>query len=219
MSADASTSGRGGAGAVARIQPRLEELGGIRSETLGQVYMTIPKGAIEDAVRSCRRAGFEQLSDVMGIDWLEYPGHQAERFTVVYNLYSLVDHERLMLRVNVEDGERIPSITPFWRAASFMEREVYDMFGIEFAGHPDLRKLLTPEDLDGSPHRKDFPLGETPVLFNEGRYIDPYSYRAGLIGAKPGLTGWRGGARRGVRSEQGREDADPDDAGTDGSRE
>lgn len=197
------------AGLVDRVLPRLEELGGVRSESFDQVHVRVPRERIVEAVAACRRAGFEQLSDVLGIDWLEYPGHEGPRFTVVYNLYSLRDRERLMLRVNVDDGEPIPSIAPSWRAAGFMEREVYDMFGIEFDGHPDLRKLLTPEDLDGHPHRKDFPLGETPTLFNDGRFIDPARFRAGLVGAGPGLTGWRGGARRGVRSEQGRDPGDP----------
>lgn len=191
------------AGLLGRVLPGLEELGGVRSETLDQVHVTVPKERIVEAVTNCRRAGFELLSDVMGLDWLEYPGHQGSRFTVVYNLYAIRERQRLMLRVSVEDEESVPSLAPTWRAASFMEREVYDMFGIEFEGHPDLRKLLTPEDLDGYPHRKDFPLGETPTLFNDGRFIDPVAFRAGLIGTKPGLTGWRGGARRGVHSAQG----------------
>ena len=199
-------------GAIDRILPRLQELGGERSESLGQVYVAVPREQVVEAVLACRRAGFEQLSDVLGIDWSEFPGHGGPRFAVVYSLYHLADHERLMLRVHVDDGVTIPSLAPHWRAASFMEREVYDMFGIEFEGHPDLRKLLTPEDLDGYPHRKDFPLGETPTLFNDGRFIDPASFRAGLLGMAPGLTGWRGGARRGVRSEQGR----PVDDGADG---
>ncbi len=59
------------------------------------------------------------------------------------------------------------------------------------------------EDLDGHPHRKDFPIGETPVLFNDGRFIDPAGFRAGLVGKDPGLTGWKGGARDGVESTQG----------------
>ncbi len=84
----------------------------------------------------------------------------------------------------------------------FMEREVYDMFGVTFDGHPDLRRLLLPEDFDGHPHRKDFPLGETPTLFNEGRFLDPAAFRAGLVGADSGLTGWKGGAAKGTRSEQ-----------------
>ena len=84
-------------------------------------------------------------------------------------------------------------------AANWLEREIYDLFGIRFEGHPDLRKILTPEDLDGHPLRKDFPLGETPTLFKDGRFIDPAAFRAGLTGKDPGLTGWRGGTRKGYQ--------------------
>ena len=183
----------------------LSDLSAERSDRFGQLHLTLPASAIREAVRRCRAAGLEHLSDVMGIDWLEYPGQQGPRFTVVYNLYSLRDSSRLMLRVDVADGETVPSITPQWAGASFFEREVYDLFGIEFAGHPDLRKLVTPDDLEGHPLRKDFPLGETPTLFGEGRFLDPASFRAGMMGRDRGRTGWVGGARKGVRSEQRRD--------------
>ena len=71
-----------------------------------------------------------------------------------YNLYSVTHNERLFIRVNLDDGETLPTITGLWKGSSFMEREVYDMFGVEFEGHPDLRKLITPEDLDGHPTAK-----------------------------------------------------------------
>jgi NADH-quinone oxidoreductase subunit C len=179
-------------------------VGGARSQRFDQTHLTVPAARIREAVRTCREGGLEHLSDVMGIDWLEYPGHQGPRFSVVYNLYALSDASRLMLRVEVDEDEPVPSITPQWKAAGFFEREVYDLFGIEFEGHPDLRKLVTPDDLDGHPLRKDFPLGETPTLFGDGRFLDPASFRAGMMGQDRGRTGWVGGARKGVRSEQGK---------------
>jgi NADH-quinone oxidoreductase subunit C len=94
----------------------------------------------------------------------------------------------------------LPTVTDLWPAAGFMEREVYDLYGIAFEGHPDLRKLVTPEDFEGHPLRKDFPIGESPTLFNDGRFLDPAAFRAGMIGVSSGRTGWVGGARRGVTS-------------------
>lgn len=185
---------------VEQTVDKLKVKGGKPAEFKGMVSVTVPLSDLVDAVTEAKQQGFEMLSDVFGIDYLSYPGHQGKRFSVAYNLYSVSQNERLFVRVNVDDGEAVPTITGVWRGASFMEREVYDMFGLEFTGHPDLRKLITPEDLDGHPHRKDFPLGETPTLFNEGRFIDPASFRAGMSGAASGLSGWRGGARKGAAS-------------------
>ena len=171
------------------------------AEFKGLVSVTVPKDELVSAVTEAKTLGFEMLSDVFGIDYLSYPGHQGKRFSVAYNLYSVSRNERLFIRVNVDDGESLPTITGVWRGSSFMEREVYDMFGVEFEGHPDLRKLITPEDLDGHPHRKDFPLGEVPTQFNDGRFIDPAAFRAGMSGQESGLSGWGGGARKGVSSQ------------------
>ncbi len=165
-----------------------------------QVSETVTREQIHGTIRSLQAEGYVMLSDIFGIDWLEYPRHQGPRFTVVYNVVKLDGSDRRFVRVDLEDGEPLPTITDLWAAASFMEREVFDMFGVQFSGHPYLRKLLTPEDLDGHPHRKDFPLGETPTLFNDGRFLEPASFRAGLTGKSGGLTGWKGGARRGVVS-------------------
>lgn len=183
----------------------LEALGGRRSEFKGMTSYTVEKARLIEALVELKANGFEMLSDILGLDWLTYPGWDSgdgKRFTVVYNIYSIQGGQRLYIRVNVDDGESLPTATGIWQCANFMEREVFDMFGVEFDGHPDLRKLLTPEDLDGHPHRKDFPIGETPTLFNDGRYLDPAAFRAGLIGSDGGLTGWKGGARKGVRSDQ-----------------
>lgn len=185
-----------------RVAEALEDRGARVEQALDQVTLRLPPSEIVEAVTSARDAGFDMLSDVFGIDWLRYPGHQGARFSILYNLYAIDAGERLFLRVDLDEDEPVPSITPVWQAANFMEREVYDLFGVEFGGHPNLRKILTPEDLEGHPLRKDFPLGETPTLFNEGRFLDPAAFRAGMIGASQGLTGWVGGARKGVVSEQ-----------------
>ncbi len=185
---------------VETVLRSLKKLSGKPAEFKDMISVSVDRGHIVEAVAQAKAAGFDMLSDIFGIDYLSYPGHQGKRFTVAYNLYSTLSNERLFIRVNLADKETLPTITHLWRGASFMEREVYDMFGIEFAGHPDLRKLLTPEDLDGHPHRKDFPLGETPTLFDDGRFLDPAAFRAGMTGQDKGLTGWKGGVRKGVTS-------------------
>ncbi len=190
---------------VERVAETLQTLEGQQAEFKGMVSVTVAKKQLVEAVRVAKDAGFEMLSDIFGIDYLDFPGHQGQRFTVAYNLYSVSHNERLFIRVNLDDAEALPTVTHLWKGANFMEREVYDMFGVPFEGHPDLRKLITPEDLDGHPHRKDFPIGETPTLFGEGRFLDPAAFRAGMTGQQSGLTGWKGGARKGVRSEQGLE--------------
>jgi NADH-quinone oxidoreductase subunit C len=194
---------------VETVIEKVKALEGKPGEFKGMVSVTVEKKHLFAAIKAAKEAGFDMLSDIFGIDYLEYPGHQGKRFTVAYNLYSIGTNERIFVRVNLDDGERLPTITGLWKGANFMEREVYDMFGLEFEGHPDLRKLITPEDLDGHPHRKDFPLGETPTLFNDGRFLDPAAFRAGITGSSGGLTGWAGGARKGVRSEQGSEGGKP----------
>lgn len=163
-------------------------------------FMVVEPDEVVTSLAEARLMGFELIVDIFGIDWLEYPRHQGKRFSVTWVLTKIDGSARRHLRVHLDDGEKLPTVTHIWEGANFMEREVYDMFGVTFEGHPDLRKLLTPEDLIGHPHRKDFPLGETPTLFNDGRFLDPPSFRAGLAGLNPGLTGWKGGARHGVTS-------------------
>jgi len=180
----------------------LEPIGGVVREFKGMVSVTVPKAATVEAVEHAKNGGFPMLSDVFGIDYLTYPGHQGKRFTVAYSLRNLDGTDRVFLRVDVNEGETLPTITHLFKAANFMEREVYDMFGVVFEDHPDLRRLLLPEDFEGHALRKDFPLGETPTLFNEGRFLDPAAFRAGLVGGDAGLTQWRGGARKGTVSEQ-----------------
>lgn len=98
---------------------------------------------------------FQQLSDLTAVDWPEAP----ERFEVVYQLNSLRDHRRLRLKARVPLSScEIDSVVSVWQAANFLEREVFDLFGIRFRQHPDLRRIMMPEEYDeGFPLRKDFP--------------------------------------------------------------
>ena len=98
---------------------------------------------------------YDFLSDLCGVDW---PG-RPERFEVVYNLYSLRHRSRLRLKVRLpENDPAVPTVSGVWPTADWHEREAYDLYGIRFEGHPDLRRILNPDDFEGFPYRKDFPI-------------------------------------------------------------
>ncbi len=97
---------------------------------------------------------YDHLSDVVGIDRLP----REPRFEIVYVLHSLDDFRRLLVKVTVPEGTAVPTVSDIWHSANWPEREVYDMLGIDFAGHPDLRRIFMWDDFEGHPLRKDFPL-------------------------------------------------------------
>lgn len=173
----------------------IDELGLIRDET-GEPTAVVPPERLREVGQALKERGF-MLMDTVGLDYLAYNQPRPKRFAVLHNIYHPRDHRRLFLRVWLDDGQPLDSLYPVWKAANYLEREVYDLLGVEFVGHPDLRKILTPDDLEGHPLRKDFPLGETPTLFRDGRFLDPAAFRAGVTGQQPGLTGYRGELRRG----------------------
>ncbi len=109
---------------------------------------------------------FDFLSDVTGVDRLKLP-EASPRFEVVYHLYSLQHHRRLRLKVRVDEGEAVPTVTAVWATANWHEREVFDMFGVPFEGHPDLRRILMPDDWEGHPLRKDYPVEASPKWWEE----------------------------------------------------
>jgi NADH-quinone oxidoreductase subunit C len=98
---------------------------------------------------------FDYLADLTAVDW---PTRADARFDVVLCLYSIKLRQRLRVKARVADQETVPSVTGLWPAANWLEREVFDMFGITFTGHPDLRRILMPADWQGHPERKDYPL-------------------------------------------------------------
>ena len=105
------------------------------------------------------RCGFEFLSELGGVDYLGYPGRTRSRFEVHYVLRNLETSESLVVKVGAdEEKPTLPTVTPLWRGADWMEREVFDMFGIDFEGHPDLRRILMPDEFAAHPLRKDYPL-------------------------------------------------------------
>lgn len=108
---------------------------------------------------------FNFLSDLCGVDRVESNGV----FEVVYHLYSLYKNHRVRLKVQVQANEpKISTVTNVWKTANWHEREAYDMFGIQFDGHPDLRKILMPDEFEGHPLRKDYPIdGRQPASLRE----------------------------------------------------
>ncbi len=102
--------------------------------------------------------GFDFLAEITAVDYLEYEG-ATDRFGVVYVVVNTKTGERLVIKTFVNDPDPVlPSMCSLWKAADWLEREVYDMFGIKFSGHPDLRRILTPDEFSAYPLRKDYPL-------------------------------------------------------------
>jgi NADH-quinone oxidoreductase subunit C len=102
--------------------------------------------------------GFDMLFELAGIDYLHYP-NASDRYAVVYGLLNTKTGQRLFIKAHANDPEpELPSVVLLWEGANWLEREVYDMFGIRFIGHPDLRRILLPEEFTSYPLRKDYPL-------------------------------------------------------------
>jgi len=125
-------------------------------------------------VAAFRDAGFEMCTDLCAVDYLTHPGRSLpdgvspERFEVVVNLLSLSKRQRVRVRVQVPDSDPVvDSLFEVYAGTEAMEREAYDMMGIVFSGHPDLTRILMPEDWEGHPLRKDFGVGRVPVQFKE----------------------------------------------------
>ena len=125
-----------------------------------------------EVVRELRDGGFEMCADLCGVDYLSHPGRRlpegvvAERFEVVVNLLSLSQARRLRVRVQVPESDAVaPSLFDLYPGTEAMEREAYDLFGIVFEGHPDMTRILMPEDWEGHPLRKDYGVGRVPVQF------------------------------------------------------
>ena len=147
------------------IQTLQEEFGLNSTEFRGEYSLVVPGDKLLPVCQALRdRFGFEILAGQTAVD---YWPQQDPRFHVVYQLRSLQHNSRLSLRVMVPGMQpSLPSLTSVYPNADWHEREVWDMFGIHFEGHPDLRRILMPADWEGHPLRKDYPLGYEEVQFS-----------------------------------------------------
>jgi len=134
------------------------------SEYRGETRLVAPPDALFDVLKRLKEEfGFDYLVDITCVDYLEYPGAK-DRFGLVYLLANTETNERINVRCFVNGPEpTVPSVVGLWKGADWMEREAWDMFGVRFAGHTDLRRILLPEEFTSFPLRKDYPfqgLGE-----------------------------------------------------------
>ncbi len=123
-----------------------------------QQRLIVPHNQLLPVMRELRSLGMDQLVDVTAVDMLEYP-NATDRFEVVYLLLDTESGVRLIVKTHVNEPHlTLPSMVPIWFGADWLEREVYDMFGILFEGHPNLKRLLLPDEFESFPLRKDYPI-------------------------------------------------------------
>ena len=155
--------------------------------TLGQQIIRVKKDSYAELCRYLHDhedAQFDMCSDLTAVHWPERSGQELE---VVIILYSVPKNRRLRVKVSLADGEACPSVTSIWSGADWMEREVFDMFGIRFDGHPDLRRILLPDDWPGYPLRKEY-----PIEYRDNEWTDKHldyrevDYDTSLIDVKYG---------------------------------
>jgi NADH-quinone oxidoreductase subunit C len=151
-----------------------QELGDASLETVyfrERATLLVDPAQIRSVLSTLRAKGYAFLASVHGVD--HYP--EEPRLGVVYELLDMSRVDRVTVKVRVRtDAPHVDSVTADWPTADHQEREVYDMFGVVFDGHPDLRRILMPEDYEGHPQRRDFPIGGEPVIFtrNESKWLE-----------------------------------------------
>ena len=136
-------------------------------EAVGEITLTVRTDSIVETCRTLRDTPgleYQQLMEIAGVDYPDRP----ERFEVDYHLLSLTKNRRIRVKVTTDETTPVPSVTGLWPVAGWLEREVYDMYGVIFAGNPDLRRILTDYGFEGFPQRKDFPLtGHIELRYSE----------------------------------------------------
>jgi NADH-quinone oxidoreductase subunit C len=136
-------------------------------DLVGEITLVVERDAILTALKALRDTPgleYQQLMEIAGVDYPE----RAERFEVVYHLLSLTKNRRIRVKVSTDEATPVPSVTSLWPVAGWLEREVFDMYGVGFAGNSDLRRILTDYGFEGYPQRKDFPLtGHVELRYSE----------------------------------------------------
>ena len=141
----------------------------------GYATLEIAPASIRDAMTFLVRESADSFDRVMSVHANDY-WPEEPRFGIHYELLSTERLDRLHLKLRVRDGEQVATITDLFPTANFQEREIYDMFGVVFDGHPDMTRILMPEDYEGYPQRRDFPMGGEPVLFTFNEHKLPRWY-------------------------------------------
>ncbi|GAC1336310.1 MAG: hypothetical protein NVSMB17_19860 [Candidatus Dormibacteria bacterium] len=144
------------------------------TDSFGQTVVHCTRDGYLDLLTALKADSYDMCVDVTAVDYLAHRGRDLpegitpERFEVVANLVSMASRQRIRVRAQVPDSDAaIPTLFSLWPGTEALEREVYDMFGIRFDGHPDLTRILMPEDWEGYPLRKDYAVGRIPVQFKE----------------------------------------------------
>ena len=136
-------------------------------DAVGEISLTVQRDGIVEVLRALRDTPgleYQQLMEMAGVDYPDRP----ERFEVVYHLLSLTKNRRIRVKVSTDEASPVPSVTGLWPVAGWLEREVFDMYGVAFVGNPDLRRILTDYGFEGYPQRKDFPLtGHVELRYSE----------------------------------------------------
>ncbi len=136
-------------------------------EHVGEITLTVEREEIANVLKKLRDTvglEYQQLMEIAGVDYPDRP----ERFEIVYQLLSLTRNRRLRVKVSTDEATPVPSVTGLWPVAGWLEREVFDMYGVGFSGNPDLRRILTDYGFEGYPQRKDFPLtGHVELRYSE----------------------------------------------------
>jgi NADH-quinone oxidoreductase subunit C len=144
---------------LARLRERFGADGFTTSEFRDNRRVVVPPPRLFDVMRCLKdECGFDMLAELTAVDYLRYP-NARDRFGVVYGLLNTQDGARLWVKTYVNEPDpAVASVFPLWKGADWLEREVYDMYGVVFEGHPDLRRILMPEEFTAFPLRKDYPL-------------------------------------------------------------